>query len=171
MKIPVFKILKNSRRLTVLVALGGLVVVLGSSSAYAAHSSALPGSPLYPLKQLWDEGSLLLSFNPASKAQAHLKIAQDRIKAAQSSPTPTPVLVPALQEVQQQLNSALDQSNKVTDQSQRKELKKSISDTAKEAESEAEHESETESSSSDNQDIKNSSDQIKQTQDQASTND
>ncbi|GAC1392137.1 MAG: hypothetical protein NVSMB46_07100 [Candidatus Saccharimonadales bacterium] len=79
--------------------------------------------------------------------------------------------MPALQTVQQQLNSALDQSNNITDQSQRKEIKKSISDTAAEAENEAQHESESESSSKDKQDVQNTSDQIKQVQDKASTND
>lgn len=172
MKVPLFKIFKYSRRATILATLGGLIVVLGSSSAYAAHSNALPGSTLYPLKQLWEKGSLLLSFSPTSKANTHLNIAQNRIKALQSSPTPTPVLVPALQEVQQQLNSALTQSNNVTDQSQRKEIKKSISDTAAEAEKEAEHDSESpDSSSTDNHDVQSTSDKIKQVHDQASAND
>lgn len=172
MKFPVFKILKYSRRTTILAGLGGLVIVLGGGSAYAAHSNALPGSALYPFKQLWEKGSLLLSFSPASKAQAHLNIAQDRIKSAQSSPTPTPVLVPALQTVQQNLNDALNQSNNVSDQSQRTEIKKSISDAAAEAQKEAEHESESpDSSSTDKQDIQSTSDQIKQVQDQASSGD
>lgn len=172
MQFPTFKILKYSRRATTLIALGGLVILLGGSSAYAAHSNALPGSPLYPLKQLWEEGSLLLSFGPDSKAKAHLNIAQDRIKAAQSAPTPIPVLVPTLQTVQQNLNDALNQSNNVSDQSQRKEIKKSISDAAAEAEIEAEHESESsDSSGSDKQDVESASDQIKQVRDQASTND
>lgn len=172
MKIPVFKVLKYSRRATVLAVLGGLVVVLGGSSAYAAHTNALPGSPLYPLKQLWEEGTLLMSFSPASKAQTHLNIAQDRINAVQTSPAPAPVLAPALQEVNKQLNSALDQSNSVTDQVKRKEIKKDITDAAVEAQHEAERESESpDSSSSSKQEIKNTTEQIKQVQTQASVDD
>lgn len=173
MKIPFSKVLKYSRRTTILAIVGGLIVILGGSSAYAAHSNALPGSPLYPLKQLWEQGSLLLSFSPAAKAQVHLNIAQDRIKAAQSSPTPIPVLVPTLQTVQQNLHDALNQSSNVTDQSQRNEIKKSVSDAASEAEKEAEQESRSsvESSSSDKQDIQSSRDQIKQIQNQASADD
>lgn len=173
MKFSIPGTLKSSRRPAILAVLGGLVIILGGSSAYAAHSSALPGSPLYPLKQLWEEGSLLLSFGPASKAKTHLSIAQDRIQAAQSGPTPAPVLVPTLQTVQQNLSDALNQSNKVGDQSQQKEIRKNISDTASEAEQEAEHENESsdDSSSTDKQDIQSTRDQIKQVKDRASADD
>lgn len=175
MKIPVFKALKSSRKATILAALGGLVILLGGSSAYAARSNALPGSPLYPLKQLWEQGAVLLSFSPASKARAHLNIAQDRIKALQSSSVPTPVRAQALQTVQQNLNSALDQSNNVTDQTKRKELKDDISKEAVEAEQEVEHAKEVEKtketdsskSNKDKQDIKQSGDQIKQVKDRS----
>ena len=172
MKIPVFKIFKYSRRASIVTVVVGLVVIFGSLSAYAAKSDALPGSTLYPLKQLWEKGQLVLSFSPVSKAQTHVSIAQDRIKAAQAVPVPTTVLVPALQEAQQQLNSALSQASGITDQTQRKEINKSISDAAAEATAEAEHASESESaSSSDKQDLQKTSDQIKQVQDQASTDD
>lgn len=169
MKFPVFKILKNSRRLTVVVALGALVIILGGSSAYAAHSNALPGSAFYPLKQLWEQGSLALAFTPAAKAQVHLNIAQDRIKATQSNTTPALVLAPTLQTVQQNLNDALNQTKNISDPSQRKDIEKSISDAATEVEKEAERENESESSSSDKQDIQSSRDQIKQVKDQTST--
>ncbi len=178
MKIPVFKIFKYSRRASIAVAVGGLIIVFGGASAYAAKSNALPGSPLYPLKQVWEEGQMLLSFSPASKAQTQVSIAQDRIKAAQTVVSQTPAAtngsnaLPALQQAQQQLNKALENTNKITDPTQRKEIKKSISDAAAEAETELEHSSESESSSSsDKQNIQNTSDEIKKVQDQASTGD
>jgi hypothetical protein len=176
MKIPVFKIFKYSKRASIVATVAGLFVIFGGASAYAAKSNALPGSTLYPLKQAWEEGQMLLSFSPASKAQTQVGIAQDRIKAAQAvvsqTPAATSVAIPALQQAQQHLDKALTNTSEVTDPTQRQEIKKSISDAAAEAETELEHSSESESpSASDKQDIQNTSDQIKKVQDQASTGD
>lgn len=164
------KFFKYSRKTTAVVSLGALIVIFGGTSAFAAHSNALPGSPLYPLKQVWEQGQMLLSFDSASKATMHVKIAQDRIQALQATPTPTPALVPALQTVQANLNSALDQSKNVPDQTKRTEIRKSISDAAVEAEKEAQQKTEA-ASSSDQQDAQSSSDAIKSVGDQASTDD
>lgn len=168
MKLPTIKLSKKAA----LIAISTAVVILGlgGTSAYAAHSNALPGSTLYPFKRVWEEGSLLLALSPASKAKTHVGIAHNRINAAQAVPAPTTVVVPALQQAQQQLNTALDQSNKVSDPTQRKEIKDSISKEAANAESELEHSSESESSR-DKQNAQNTSDQLKQIKDQASTND
>lgn len=178
MKIPVFKILKNSTRATIFVSIGLLVLVFGGASAYAAHTSAAPGSALYPLKQVWEQGKLLLSFSPASKAQTQVDIAKDRLKAAQTVVSQTPAAtngsnaISALQQAQQQLNKALDNTDKVTDPTKRSEIKKSISDTAAEVETELEHSSESESNSaSDKQDIQHTSTEIKHIKDQAKTDD
>lgn len=173
MKTPTLKIFKYSRMANIVIAVGGLVVIFGATSAYAAHSNALPGSALYPLKQLWEQGQLQLSFSPASKAQTHVDIAQDRIKVAQTpATTNSSNALPALQQAQQHLDKALTNADKVTDPTQRKEIKKSISGAAAEAETELEHSSESESpSASDKQDIQKTSDEIKKVQDQASTDD
>lgn len=178
MKLPALKILKLSSRAGILATAGVVVLVLGGSSAYAAHSNALPGSTLYPLKQLWEKGQVVLSFSPASKAETQVNIAQDRVKAAQATVSQTPAAtngsnaIDALQQAQQHLQQALTHASNVSDPSQRKEIEKKISDTAAEAEAEAQHESESESTNStDKQDLQNTSDQIKQVRDQASSDD
>lgn len=168
---PILEYLKKSRVATILVIIVGLMVVLGGSSAYAANTNALPGSPLYPLKQIWQQASLIVALTPATKAQAQLNIAQDTIKSVQSNPAPSPVAAPALQKIQEQLKGALDQSKSVTDQTQRKQIEKKISDAATEAETEAKHQSDSQPSSSDKQDIQDTSKQIQQVKDQASTDD
>lgn len=169
MNIPVFKIFKYSRRASIIAVIGGLIVIFGGSSTYAAHSNALPGSAFYPLKQLWEKAQLVVSFSPAAKAHAQIGVAQDRVKAAQSTPAPTTVLVPALQVAQQQLSGALDQAKHVTDPVQRQEIMQHISDTATEVESEIEHESESETASvNDKQDLKKASDEVKHVQDKVS---
>jgi hypothetical protein len=176
MKLPIFKIFKYSRRASIIATVGGLIVIFGGTSAYAAHSNALPGSTLYPLKQLWEQGQLLLSFSPTSKAQAQIDIAHDRIKAAQAVVSQTPAAtngsnaIPALQHAQEQLNKALSNADKITDPTQRQEIKKSISDAATEAEAELEQENES-ASDSDKQDIQHTSEEIKKVKDQASSND
>ncbi len=178
MKIPPFKIFKYSRMANIVAAVGVLVIIFGATSAYAAHSNALPGSFLYPLKQLWEQGQLQMSFSPASKAQTQIDIAHDRIKAAQAVVSQTPAAtngsnaLPALQEAQKQLSNALDQTSNISDPTQKKEIKDSISKEAAEVEAELEQENESEShSSSDKQDIQHTSDEIKKVKDQASTDD
>jgi spermidine/putrescine-binding protein len=173
MKIPFPKFSKRAS--IIVVAVAATVLALGGTSAYAAKSNALPGSALYPLKQAWEEVRLLTAMSPVSKAQTHIDIAHDRITSAQAAvsqtPAPAAVLVPALQEVKQQLNAALSQSSNVTDPTKRKEIKDSISKEAADAEGELEHSSESESSSGNKQDLKTTSDQIRQIHDQASSND
>ena len=178
MKLSVFKIFKYSRRASIIATVGGLIVIFGGTSAYAAHSNALPGSTLYPLKQLWEQGQLLLSFSPTSKAQAQIDIAHDRIKAAQTVVSQTPAAtngsnaIPALQEAQKRLSNALDQASDISDPIQKKEIKDDIAKEAAEVEAELEQENESESASdSDKQDIQHTSDEIKKVKDQASSND
>lgn len=168
MKVKLLKFVKSSPLMTTLLVLSVAAVLLGGSSAYAGQSNALPGSPLYPLKQLWEQTSLALSFSPAAKAQAHLNIAQDRIRAVQATVAPDPVAEPALQTVHQNLNDALNQSDKVTDPSQRKEIKKSISEAAVDAEKEAAHANESHDASATGKgDAKSMTDQLKQVRDKA----
>lgn len=177
MKIPAFKILKNSKQATVLAAVVVVVVALGGTSAYAAHSDALPGSAMYPFKKLWEGSQMLLSFGPASKAQTNVSIAQNRVKAAQAAVSQTPAAtnssnaLTALQEAQQHLQTALTQTSQINDPTQKKEVAKSISDAAAEAEKQVEAEKESEASTTDKQNLQQTSDQIKQIQDQASTDD
>ncbi|GAC1386499.1 MAG: hypothetical protein NVS1B7_4600 [Candidatus Saccharimonadales bacterium] len=146
------------------------VVGLGSTSVYAARSNALPGSALYPLKQGWEQVHLFLSFSPASEAKTRVGIAHNRLLAAQQVPSPSPTFIPTLHEVNQQLNTALNQSNKISDPVKRKEIKDSVSKEANEAEVELEHSSELESTS-DKQEMKKTSDELKHLRDQASTKD
>ncbi len=176
MKLPLLKTLKLTSRTGLLVAMGVVVLLLGGSSAYAAHTDALQGSTLYPLKQLWEKGQLLLSFSPASKAQTEVNIAQDRIKAAQATVSQTPAAtngssaVDALQQAQQHLQQALTHVDNVSDPNQKKEIEKKISDTATEAENEVENESES-PNPSDKQDLQKTSDQINQVKQHASNDD
>ncbi len=176
MKLPLLKTLKLTSRTGLLVAIGVVVLLLGGSSAYAAHTDALQGSALYPLKQVWEKGQLLLSFSPASKAQTEVNIAQDRIKAAQATVSQTPAAtngssaVDALQQAQQHLQQALAHVDNVSDPNQKKEIEKKISDTATEAENEVENESES-PNPSDKQDLQKTSDQINQVKQHASNDD
>ncbi len=172
MKLPTIKL---SRRTGTIVVLTVVVILgLGGTSAYAAESNALPGSALYPFKKGWEEVRLLLAFSPAAKAKTNVDIAHNRIKAAQNvasqTPAATTVVVPALQEAQQQLSNALNQTNNITDPSQRREVKRSISKEASDAETELEHSNESESSD-DKQNTKSTSEQLQQIQDQSSTDD
>lgn len=170
MKVP--KILTNSRVVIVVATVAVVLVAFGGVSAYAAHSNALPGSPLYPLKQLWEQGQLIFSFNPTAKAQAHINIAQNRLQSLQSAPVSAPVALPTIQDAQQHLNNALDQLGGITDTAKRKEVKKEVSNTAGEIETEVSHESDnSDTSSSDKQNIQQASDELKQTQAQSSTDD
>lgn len=178
MKIPIFKIFKYSRRASIIASIGGLIVVLGGTSAYAAKTNALPGSALYPLKQLWEQGQLMLSLSPASKAQTQVDIAHDRIKAAQSVVSQTPAAtngsnaLPALQEAQKQLTKALDQTSDISDPVQKKEIKDNISKEAAELEAELEQENDSKAASNDDkQGIQHTSDEIKKVKDQSSSND
>lgn len=176
MTLPIFSIFRLASRLSFLITVAVIVILVGGGSAYAAHSNALPGSILYPFKQLWENGQMLLSFSPESKAQTQINIAQDRIKAAQAVVSQTPAAtngsnaLPALQQAQQQLQKALENTSKISDPTKRKEIEKNISDTATEAEKEAETETSS-ASSSDKQDLQQTSDQIKQLQNQAESGD
>ncbi len=60
--------------LVVLVALGGF-----TGGAVAASSDSLPGSILYPVKRASEQVQLLLATDPASQADVHLQIANDRL--------------------------------------------------------------------------------------------
>lgn len=176
MKLPVFKIFKYSRRASIIAAVGGLFLAFGGTSAYAANSNALPGSALYPLKQLWERGQLMLSFSPTAKAQLQVEIAQDRIKSAQAIVAETPAAtngsnaISALQHAQEQLSKALDNTDDITDLAKRAEIKSSISDAADEVEAELEQENDSADDSA-KQDIQRTSDHIKQIKDQASSDD
>lgn len=178
MKLPLLKALKLTSRTGVLAAIGVVVLLLGGSSAYAAHTNALQGSTLYPLKQLWEKSQLLLSFSPAAKAQTEVNIAQDRVKAAQTTVSQTPAAtngsnaIDALQQAQQHLQQALTHVSNIPDSAQKKEIEKKISDTATEAENEAENESESESHGpKEKQDLQKTSDKIHQIQQQTSGDD
>lgn len=178
MKLPMFKIFNYSRRASMLIAGGVVVLALGGSSAYASQSNALPGSPLFPLKQLWEKSQVLVSFSPAAKARVELSIAQDRLDAAQAVVASTPAAingsnaVSALAQAQTHLQKALEHSNKIEDHAQRAEIEKSISDTATETENEAEDIGDSDSTSPDDkQDLEKTSEHARQIRDQASAND
>lgn len=178
MKLPMFKILNYSRRVSMLIVSGMFVLAFGSTSAYAASSNALPGSALFPLKQLWEKGQTLVSFSPAAKARAEVSIAQDRLEATQAIVASTPAgtngsnAVDALEQAQQHLAKALEHSNKIEDHAERKEIKKSISEAATETENEAEDVSDSDSSSDDHKDdLSDTSEHARQIRDQASSDD
>ncbi len=60
------------------------VVVLGGGVAVArAAYNSLPGEPLYPVKQVLEEGKVMLAFSPERKAELHLEIAQERLRELQ----------------------------------------------------------------------------------------
>lgn len=131
---------------TTAVAVGTAVVILGlgATSAYADHINALPGSPLYPLKQAWREGRLALSFGPTDKAKTNIDFAKANVQSLQTKTVPPAIVAPTLQQAQAHLSTALQLSEQVSDTSQRKEIKKSISDTAKEVDTELKAKSEPE---------------------------
>ncbi len=60
--------------LVVLIALVGF-----TSGAVAASSDSLPGSILYPVKRAAEQVQLVLATDPASQANVHLQIANDRL--------------------------------------------------------------------------------------------
>ncbi len=160
---------KLSRKAGIIVLSSATVIVaLGGTSAYAAHTNALPGSALYPFKKGWEEARILLSLSPASEAQTRVDIAHNLVQATQQlTPTPSTNVLPALQEAQQQLNSALNQSNKVSDPSKRQEIKDSISKEAADASVELEQHHKPESSN-DKRDAKNTAEQLQQIKNKAS---
>lgn len=160
---------KITKKVAILLAAAGVVVLLGGTSAYAAHSDALPGSTLFPFKQLWEQGQLLTSFSPADKAQTNINIAKDRLNSLQT--TAPSQATPGLQNAQNHLNAALDNSNGIKDQNERKSVKQKISDTEDEIENEVEQESKTSTDANDKQDLQKTSDDAKQVQAQAQKDD
>jgi hypothetical protein len=149
MKIPIVKLSKKaviilSSSIVVLVAVGG-------TSAYAAQSNALPGSILYPFKKAWEDVALLIAPTPEIKAQTYLNIAQNRIDALKET---TPVAtVQVIQQTQDHLQSALTESDKISDPTKRQEVKDSVAKEVSDVETEIEtHDT---ASSSDQQDVKN----------------
>ena len=135
-KLPTFTITKKA---TIIAAVSGIVLVtLGTTSAYAAQSNALPGSLLYPFKKAWEDVSLVVAPNPTAKAQTHLNIAQNRINSIQQATT-TPAL-PAIQQAQQNLQSALNDAKQISDANTKKDIKKSVAEEASRVEKEIETE-------------------------------
>ncbi|MBI2829684.1 MAG: hypothetical protein HYX81_00835 [Chloroflexi bacterium] len=57
-----------------------LVLVLASGGTVAAASSAMPDSPLYPVKQATEQASLNLTRSDIAKAQLYAKFADRRVK-------------------------------------------------------------------------------------------
>jgi len=155
-----------SKKATIIVASSVAVVLLiGGTTVYAANSSALPGSFLYPLKQGWENISLAFASTPQSKAEIHVNIARDRIQTAADSTVAAPVLAPTLLELENNLDSALEQSKQVTSTMERKEIQESVKKEASRVESEVRHGAESESSHvADAKNIKKSSDAIKKIQ-------
>lgn len=167
MKNPFANIKPSKKTLTItIVSVGGLALTLFGTSAYAAQTNALPGSPLYPLKQAWESVALFVAPTPAAKAQAYLNVAQNRITSSQQV---TPAPVPVIQQAQQHLQSALDEAQKVSDSTTRKEIKDSVAQKA--AEVETEIKSSKESDSTNEQDVKDATDHNKQIQTDASRDD
>ncbi len=56
-----------------------LIVILVGSGAVAASARSLPDSPLYPLKIAMERVQLVFAFDDYSKAQLHLKFAENRL--------------------------------------------------------------------------------------------
>ncbi len=140
---------KLSKRTTIILA-SSIVVLLavGGTAAFAAQSNALPGSPMYPLKQAWENVALFVAPSPAAKAETHLNIAQNRITALQqATTTPPTVPVQVIQQAQDHLQTALDEANKISDSAKQQEVKASIAQEVNKAETEIETEAKTTTSS------------------------
>lgn len=74
---------KEPRRMSTLLAKAALIITLlvgtvGGAAVVSADS--LPGSPLYPLKQVMEQARLGLADNPADQAALHLVMAQNRVQ-------------------------------------------------------------------------------------------
>lgn len=157
------------RRSRVIAVWVVVILMLGTTSGYAAHGTSLPGSFLYPFKQAWEKGGELLAFSPTSKAKADINIAKNRIDSVKQHRL-SPAVVPALQTTKQQLSEAQDQAKKIKDSSARQEVEKEISDTAGEAENEVEHETES-ANTQDKQNLQQTHDQLQQVQNQSNSDD
>ncbi len=137
---------KLSKRTTIILASSGVVLLaVGGTAAYAAQSNALPGSPMYPLKQAWESVALFVSPSPVAKAETHLNIAQNRITALQQTTTTAPTTpVQVIQQAQDHLQTALDEANKISDSAKKQEVKADIAKEVTKAKTELEAETETE---------------------------
>jgi len=104
--------------LLAVVVLGGGVMV-----ARAAYNS-LPGEPLYPVKQVLEDGEILLAFSPARKAELHLEIAQERLVELQilSRRGDTALAAKVAADLEAHLRAADALSNKIADRETSREL-------------------------------------------------
>jgi len=164
MKMPIVKFSKSS--VFILIGLVALLVAISGTSAYAAHSNALPGSILYPFKKAWEDVALFVAPTPAIKAQTYLNIAQNRIDAAKQSPTTATTKV--IQQAQVHLQNALDEADKISDSKTRQEIKDGISKETSRIETEIE--TRDSEGATDQQDTKDAQNQNTQIQTEASKN-
>lgn len=165
MKMPIVKLSKSS--VFILVGLVALLVAISGTSAYAAHSNALPGSMLYPFKKAWEDVALFVAPTPAIKAQTYLNIAQNRIDATKQLPTKATSEI--IHQAQVQLKNAMDEADKISDLKTRQEIKDGISKETSRIETEIEtRDSESATDQQDTQDIQG---QNTQKQTEASKND
>jgi len=164
MKMPIVKFSKSS--VFILIGLVALLAAISGTSAYAAHSNALPGSMLYPFKKAWEDVALFVAPTPAIKAQTYLNIAQNRIDAVKQSPTKATTKV--IQQAQVHLQNALDETDKISDSKTRQEIKDDISKETSRIETEIE--TSGSEGATDQQDAKDIRSQNTQIQTEASKN-
>jgi len=61
----------------------GLLVVLGLGGVWSASAEALPNTPLYSAKLIFEQAQLITAVSPDRRAEVHLEIAQARLREAQ----------------------------------------------------------------------------------------
>ena len=105
------RLVASRQQLTWARVVGVLFVIwlsLSTITVFAA-SDALPGQPLYPVKQLVENTQLNLTFDEAQKAQLHLNLASERLQetAVLVNTNDTAKIAPSLAAYQTEIETAV----------------------------------------------------------------